>query len=157
MLPFKHFSHVSVTVTNLDTAKAFYGGVLGLPEIPRPDFGFPGAWYSLGGDLQLHIIVNEKLTRPPVERESFEIRYPHFALWTEDADETARKMAESGAHFYDPHHAPERGGLPGPVPPDERDHLPRLHAERHALQDMRLAVIRMDVVEGEERHLIAPR
>lgn len=101
MLPFKHFSHVSVTVTNLDTAKAFYGGVLGLPEIPRPDFGFPGAWYSLGGDLQLHIMVNEKLTRPPVERESFEICYPHFALWTEDADETARKMAESRAHFYD--------------------------------------------------------
>ena len=101
MIPFKIFSHVSVTVTDLEKAEAFYGGVLGLQQVPRPDFGFPGVWYSLGGDLQLHIIVNEKLTRPPVERESFELRYPHFALWTEDADETARKMAESGAHFND--------------------------------------------------------
>ena len=101
MLPFKNFSHVSVTVTDLEKAKGFYGGVLGLLEIPRPDFGFPGVWYSLGGDLQLHIMVNERLTRPPVERESFEVCYPHFALWTEDADETARKMAGSGANFYD--------------------------------------------------------
>lgn len=101
MLLFKNLSHVSVTVTDLEKAKAFYGGILGLPEIPRPDFGFPGVWYSLGGDLQLHIMVNERLTRPPVERESFEVCYPHFALWTEDADETARQMTEAGSSFYD--------------------------------------------------------
>jgi catechol 2,3-dioxygenase-like lactoylglutathione lyase family enzyme len=101
MIPFKIMSHVSVTVTDLEKAKAFYEGVLGLRQIPRPDFGFPGVWYSLGGDLQLHIIVNETLTRPPVERERFEPRYPHFALWSDDADETARRLAESGAHFYD--------------------------------------------------------
>ncbi|MBI4562173.1 MAG: VOC family protein [Candidatus Rokubacteria bacterium] len=101
MVPFKVLSHVSVTVTDLEKAKAFYEGVLGLRQIPRPDFGFPGVWYNLGGDLQLHIMVNEKLTRPPVERESFEVCYPHFALWTEDADATARKLAESAVHFYD--------------------------------------------------------
>ena len=101
MIPFKAFSHVSVTVTDLEKAKAFYGDLFGLGEIPRPDFDFPGAWYSLGGDLQLHIMVNEKLTRPPVERESFEVCYPHVALWTEDADETARKLAEAGTHVYD--------------------------------------------------------
>ncbi len=101
MIPFKRFSHVSVTVTDLEKAKGFYGGVLGLPEIPRPDFGFPGAWYSLGGDLQLHIMVNERLLRPAAERESFEVCYPHFALWTEDADETARRMTEGGGNFYD--------------------------------------------------------
>ena len=101
MVQFKTLNHVSVTVTDLEKTKAFYEGVLGFTEIPRPDFGFPGVWYGLGGDLQLHIIVNEELTRPPVERETFEIRYAHFALWTEDADEAARTMTESGAHFHD--------------------------------------------------------
>jgi catechol 2,3-dioxygenase-like lactoylglutathione lyase family enzyme len=101
MIPFKVLSHVSVTVTDLEKAKAFYGGALGLKEDPRPDFGFPGAWYSLGDDLQLHIMVNERLQRPAAERESFEVYYPHFALWTEGADETARRMAEAGGTFYD--------------------------------------------------------
>jgi catechol 2,3-dioxygenase-like lactoylglutathione lyase family enzyme len=101
MVPFKGFAHISVTVTNLDKAMAFYGGVLGLEQVPRPAFDFPGVWYSLGGDVQLHIMVNEALTRPPVERERFEVCYPHFALWTEDADDTARQVAESGTHFYD--------------------------------------------------------
>lgn len=36
MIPFKVLSHVSVTVTDLEKAKAFYGGALGLKEIPRP-------------------------------------------------------------------------------------------------------------------------
>lgn len=53
ILPFTHFSHVSVTVTDLDKAKAFYGDVLGLKEIPRPDFRFPGVWYSLGRALAI--------------------------------------------------------------------------------------------------------
>jgi catechol 2,3-dioxygenase-like lactoylglutathione lyase family enzyme len=52
---------------------------------------FPGIWYSLGGDLQLHIIV-----RPAVEREKIVARYPHFALWTDDADATARAIERLG-------------------------------------------------------------
>ena len=44
MLPFKALSHVSVTVSDLGKARRFYGEFLGLVEIPRPDFGFPGVW-----------------------------------------------------------------------------------------------------------------
>ena len=49
--------HVSLTVTDLEKARQFYTGVLGLREIPRPDFDFDGAWYALG-DRQLHLIVH---------------------------------------------------------------------------------------------------
>jgi catechol 2,3-dioxygenase-like lactoylglutathione lyase family enzyme len=75
MTLFKAFNHVSITVTDLAKAKEFYGGLLGFKEIPRPAFNFPGVWYGIGGDLSLHIIVNEALVRPPVERASFEGRY----------------------------------------------------------------------------------
>ncbi len=47
--------HVSLTVTDLGAARGFYGEVLGLPEIERPDFGIPGTWYQ-AGVVQLHII-----------------------------------------------------------------------------------------------------
>lgn len=103
MLPFKAFSHVSVIVTDLGKARQFYGELLGLGEIPRPAFDFPGAWYSLGGDVQLHVIVNEE--RPP-RVEPFEIRYPHFALLVEDADDTHDRLSRSGYPFDDYHSTP---------------------------------------------------
>jgi catechol 2,3-dioxygenase-like lactoylglutathione lyase family enzyme len=93
---FKILSHVSITVTDVAKARDFYPGLLGFPEIPRPAFDFPGIWYSLGGDLQLHIILNDQLVRPAGERERIVARYPHFALWTEDVDGTARRFEELG-------------------------------------------------------------
>ena len=98
---FKILSHVSVTVTDVAKARDFYTGVLGFQEIPRPAFDFPGIWYSLGGDLQLHIILNDQLVRDAAEREKIVARYPHFALWTEDADATARKIEQLGLSCRD--------------------------------------------------------
>ena len=34
--------------------------------------------------------------RPATEREKIVARYPHFALWTEDVDGTARRIEELG-------------------------------------------------------------
>lgn len=93
---FRQFTHVSVTVTDVTKAREFYSGVLGFQEIDRPAFDFPGIWYSLGGDLQLHIILNDRLVRPAVERERIEARYPHFALWTDDCDATAERIQALG-------------------------------------------------------------
>jgi catechol 2,3-dioxygenase-like lactoylglutathione lyase family enzyme len=93
---FRQLTHVSVTVTDVGKARRFYSDALGLEEIPRPAFNFPGVWYSLGGDLQLHIILNDRLVRPAVERETIQAQYPHFALWTDDCDATAARIAALG-------------------------------------------------------------
>ena len=53
--------HVSLPVSDLERAKAFYRGVIGLEEIERPPFNFPGAWYR-AGDRDIHLIVGTRST-----------------------------------------------------------------------------------------------
>ena len=52
--------HGSICVGDIDEAVAFYGGVLGLAQIPRPDFGFPGAWFDASG-TPVHLTTNGTL------------------------------------------------------------------------------------------------
>jgi catechol 2,3-dioxygenase-like lactoylglutathione lyase family enzyme len=53
--------HVSLPVTDLDRSRRFYREILGLEEIDRPPFDFPGAWFGVGPG-QLHLIVGEGQT-----------------------------------------------------------------------------------------------
>ena len=56
--------HVNVTVPKSleDAAKHFYGVVMGLEELPKPESarGRGGAWYQLGS-LQLHLSIEAPL------------------------------------------------------------------------------------------------
>jgi catechol 2,3-dioxygenase-like lactoylglutathione lyase family enzyme len=52
--------HMNVPIDDIDRARAFYGGVLGLPEIERPDVGRPGLWFGCG-DNELHLSVQPGL------------------------------------------------------------------------------------------------
>ena len=51
--------------------------------------------------MSLHIILNDQLVRPAVEREKIQARYAHFALWTEDGDECASRIGELGLPVRD--------------------------------------------------------
>jgi catechol 2,3-dioxygenase-like lactoylglutathione lyase family enzyme len=56
--------HVNVTVPRAleEDAKRFYGVVIGLTEVPKPETsrGRGGAWYQLGA-LQLHLSIEDGL------------------------------------------------------------------------------------------------
>ena len=52
----KRTHHISFGVSDLERSRAFYGALLGLAPIERPDFGFPGAWYQ-AGETEVHLIV----------------------------------------------------------------------------------------------------
>ena len=50
--------HVAIKTNDLEATRFFYCKVLGLVEVPRPDFGFPGAWLACalpGGQAIFHI------------------------------------------------------------------------------------------------------
>jgi len=50
------FHHTQVTVADLDRSRAFYRDVIGLKELIRPQFPFPGAWFQLASGQELHIV-----------------------------------------------------------------------------------------------------
>ena len=81
--------HVTLWVSNVSRSREFYSGVLGLTEIPRPDwFDFQGTWYAVGRQ-QIHLTHADPL--PPRTRE-------HFCLQVTDVA-VAREYLEARGVF----------------------------------------------------------
>jgi catechol 2,3-dioxygenase-like lactoylglutathione lyase family enzyme len=86
--------HVSLTVTDLERSRRFYRHILGLPEIPRPPFNFPGAWFQLGAGQQLHLIVH---TNPTFRTgKDLETRDLHFAVRVANYHQTVDDLRSKG-------------------------------------------------------------
>jgi glyoxylase I family protein len=86
--------HTSIRVTDFERSRAFYEGLLGMQPVPRPDLGFPGGWYGLGGG-QLHLIQSGKM-RPTIDPTD-----PHFAIEVEDFEGTKETLREEGVEFFE--------------------------------------------------------
>jgi glyoxylase I family protein len=52
--------HMNVPIDDIDRARDFYGRVLGLPPIERPNVGRPGLWFGCGAN-ELHLSVRPGL------------------------------------------------------------------------------------------------
>lgn len=81
------FDHVTVLVTDMARARAFYGQTLGLEEIGRPrSFDFKAVWYQVG-DRQLHLLVKPEADTPSPR---------HFALRVRDVAAARARCALLG-------------------------------------------------------------
>lgn len=87
-LTIRELNHVALEVRDLDASIRFYGDVLGLPSLPRPDFGFGGAWFALGSQ-ELHLITADAMDEK--NNQCF-----HFALHIDDAYAAAGTLRERG-------------------------------------------------------------
>ncbi|KTT17007.1 glyoxalase [Pseudacidovorax intermedius] len=50
--------HLAIKTADLAATRAFWVGTIGLREVPRPDFGYPGAWLACGqpgGQAIIHV------------------------------------------------------------------------------------------------------
>ena len=50
--------HVAIKTSDLESTRVFWRDIIGLREIDRPDFGYPGAWLACpqpGGQAIIHI------------------------------------------------------------------------------------------------------
>ncbi|NOQ65086.1 MAG: glyoxalase [Methyloprofundus sp.] len=75
--------HSSLMISDLDRALTFYTEAIGLQQIERPDLGFPGAWFGLGEQQQLHIIKLPNMD-PTSGRPEHGGRDRHVALTVND-------------------------------------------------------------------------
>lgn len=73
-------NHVAIHVVDVPASERFYREVLRLESIPRPAFTFPGAWFRLGVDQELHLIGDRQ---QPVFSHN---RGNHYALLVDDID-----------------------------------------------------------------------
>ena len=87
--------HVNVTVPKSleEAAKHFYGVVMGMQEVPKPETsrGRGGAWYQLG-QMQLHLSVEE----PPGENC---ISKRHVCYTVSDLAEAEQKFRSAGVEI----------------------------------------------------------
>src|SRR5438874_1364314 len=47
------FDHVTLICADLEATRTFYVDFIGMKEVPRPAFKFPGLWFQLGS-VQIH-------------------------------------------------------------------------------------------------------
>lgn len=84
--------HVSINVSDVPAALAFYTEVLGFePRTDRPDFGIEGAWLDVGGQ-QVHLIG------APMPDQ----RGQHFAVRVDDIDAAVADLRARGVEVSDP-------------------------------------------------------
>ena len=98
--------HVSFSVRDLERARSFYGDLMGLEPVERPDLGIPGAWYR-AGNAEIHLIA---APGPPESSEAeLSPLANHVALAVDDYAATLDRLESRGLEIV--RTSPERGQL----------------------------------------------
>lgn len=98
LLSVKSIDHITIVVRDLEDASRFYRDVLGMRQVERPAFGFPGAWFQ-AGDTQIHMNVAGEEAGEPGIRVVGATNAPrafHFAFEVNDCDAAAEKLRAHG-------------------------------------------------------------
>lgn len=98
-----HLQHVSIPRPpgSEDLTRAFYGGLLGLPEIPAPNSiqAAEVIWFKLGEEAELHCFREEPLG---------DASNRHFCLVVDDVPGIRQKLNAAGYQPYDVEAIPGR-------------------------------------------------
>jgi catechol 2,3-dioxygenase-like lactoylglutathione lyase family enzyme len=98
LLAVKMIDHITLVVKDLEIATRFYRDVLGMEQVERPEFGFPGAWFQ-AGDTQIHMnIAGDEAGEPGIRVVGAKNapRAFHFAFEVDDCDAAAAVLAKNG-------------------------------------------------------------
>ena len=101
MIEIHELNHVALHVADVVRSVAFYRDSLGLKQIPRPDFDFPGAWFALGPSQELHLIGDRQERVPSGHRAG------HFALRVRSIKEVESYLHAQGIPMHGPKQRPD--------------------------------------------------
>ena len=80
----------------MEKSAAFYEGILGWKRDPRPEMGFPGAWYKVGDGMQIHLMTAEKPDHLPKQAGQRGGLDSHFAVRIPNFDAVLAILREKG-------------------------------------------------------------
>ena len=86
-------NHVALHVQDVAQSVAFYTDVMLFEQLPRPNFSFPGAWFRLGEDQELHLIGNRD------QQVNSHSRGNHYALMVDDLDAWEAHLIAQGVAY----------------------------------------------------------
>jgi catechol 2,3-dioxygenase-like lactoylglutathione lyase family enzyme len=98
--------HVNVTVPKEleSSAKEFYGRILGLREIPKPDSQRrSGAWYQ-SGEMQLHLSIEN------IDIQANATSSRHVCIRVADIKQAQRALEDAGVKIF-PDERPAKGSI----------------------------------------------
>lgn len=91
--------HVTIIVKDLESSRKFYVDTLGMQQVPRPAFKFPGMWFQAGA-TQIHLIQEHPGSAPAGFSEPpagvGPGRSGHFAFGVADARAASETLTRLG-------------------------------------------------------------
>jgi catechol 2,3-dioxygenase-like lactoylglutathione lyase family enzyme len=106
----QQIDHVTLVVADLEATRDFYVRVLGMQEVARPAFSFPGAWFQAGA-TQIHATVTDDdagLAGWAHQGAKLPSRGHHFAFEVDDAKAAAEELKSQGIEIVaGPKHRPD--------------------------------------------------
>ena len=103
--------HITLVVNDLEASRKFYVDLLGMQDVPRPDFSFKGAWFQAGNTL-IHLILEHEQSGSAGNsaKQLRSTRAHHFAFRLPDAQAAWETLQTSGVALdviSEPKHRPD--------------------------------------------------
>ena len=106
----KQIDHVTIVIADIESTRQFYVNVLGMDEVERPAFNFPGIWFQAGA-TQIHATTES----PESGRAGWgdrgttvASRGHHFAFEVDNAEAVASELRDLGIEIVaGPKHRPD--------------------------------------------------
>jgi catechol 2,3-dioxygenase-like lactoylglutathione lyase family enzyme len=90
-MPIIDLHHITIKTADLEGTVSFYNDILGTRSVPRPDFGFPGAWLALGQTM-IHLYGGAAARNSGGVVEKGSAAVDHIAILAHDFD-SMKKIA----------------------------------------------------------------
>ena len=100
----KRFDHMTIISADLDATRHFYVDLLGLEEVARPNFPFPGLWFQLG-DVAIHVTQSDEnsgLAGWGDRQVKITSRGHHYAFEVDDCIAATHKLEQAGVKIASP-------------------------------------------------------
>lgn len=98
------YDHITIISADLAATRRFYVDLLGMEEVDRPAFGFPGSWFQIG-TMQIHVTQeSDESGQAGWGDRGVKItpRGHHFAFEVDDVEKAIEALSTEGVEIASP-------------------------------------------------------